>query len=383
MSVFIQGQFDVYNSLTACGRDKIKVFRPDGLKVPLVRDNPIVRNHWMRLCDEIDLSLRSVNEAKKILKYYGLLPVLGLLAALIFTIIYSGATQSRFLLSFNLGSVLVLLVAINCTIVLIALEYRLRVRCKKAWNEVRYICHRYSSNVVQYRLKHTKFYGNCLSSEKYFLEISTPGDPGFVEIGPTKRELPRSAPSMSAISEDEENQHSTPESGSSEMHPQENEDPSSDAESEDEFQINPFLLNSFNHQTTKTVANTSYNNEESEQRGGNDIRHSNYVNENDEKIQEIRPQATNNFNETWIEEEKNMYKNMDNFELNPDFSDSEGFLPAGFLSVPILDEPTTKPLTPMVVIPEIDLEESISWETLGNAYVEDFDAKAKSLAVVF
>ena len=63
--------------------------------------------------------------------------------------------------------------------------------------------------------------------------------------------------------------------------------------------------------------------------------------------------------------------------------DSQGFLPEGFLSIPILDEPTLPPLTPMIVIPKIDLEESISWETLGNAFIEDSDTKTRRLSIVF
>jgi len=391
MAVFIPGQFDLNCSITACVREEVRVYRADGLKVPLVRDKPVVRNNWMRLCDEIDYTLRRVNEAKRVMRNYGLLPVFGLLGVFIFILVYSSAKKSRFLLSFNLGSIMVLIIAINCVIILIVLEYRVRVRCKTAWNEVRYICHRYSSNVIQYRLKHKKFYGNYFSSEKYFLEISTPGDPGFVEVGPKRQQLPRRAPSNSELSQerDEENQHqrSNRDSDISETYKysQEWQDLPSDDESEDIFQTNPFISSSFEPQTILNDGDTTmYNHERDEHEEGDssemNIRSSSHINNSYEKIRQIGPSEgeVKKYNDEWIEESKN----RESFELNSDFCDSDGFLPKGFLSVPILDEPPSKPLTPMVTVPEIDLDEIISWESLGNAFTQDIDLMRRGLVEI-
>ena len=50
--------------------------------------------------------------------------------------------------------------------------------------------------------------------------------------------------------------------------------------------------------------------------------------------------------------------------------------------MPIIDEPFSKSSTPMVTSPEVDLDEIISWESLGNAFTEDIDVLRKGLIVI-
>jgi hypothetical protein len=195
--VRIRGQFDIYHPLTACLPDEIKIKREDGMKVTYIRENAFASSNWIKYCDEVDASLRALNEAKKILRNYGLCPFIGLTGIFLFIIIFTSVSKSRFLFTMSPISTITIVTAVYCTVVLIILEYRMRIRCGRAWTEVKEICRRYSSNVVQYRLQHKRFDHDCMNSNKYYIVLHTAGGAGFVRH-------PSESPVMETIAEGEE-----------------------------------------------------------------------------------------------------------------------------------------------------------------------------------
>ncbi len=181
--VHIRGQFDLYQSMTAFVPGHVRISRKDGRKVTYLRHNKFASSNWKKFCDEVDSKLTAVNEAKQTLKKYGILPFLGLTGTLVFAVVYTAVTNSQFLFRPSLGSIFTIALAIYFTAVIIVLEYRMRLKCAKAWREVNYTCLRFSSNVLQFRLKHDKNIG-CLakcSSRKYYIVVLMPSDAEFVK----------------------------------------------------------------------------------------------------------------------------------------------------------------------------------------------------------
>jgi hypothetical protein len=177
----IIGQFDRHNLHTAFSNDKVIIIREDGLEVEYIKKNDFALSNWYKFCDEIDESLQEIYVAKRKVKRYGLLPILVLFGDLIFVIVYSFVSSSRFLLYANVASISAFIVSIISALSLLVFDYRIRLRCTEAWQEVREICRRYSSNVVQYRLKNEKFNKRGYwSAKKFFIVVYLPGDRGFV-----------------------------------------------------------------------------------------------------------------------------------------------------------------------------------------------------------
>ncbi len=177
----IVGQFDRHNLHTAFSNDKVIIIREDGLEVEYIKKNNFALSNWYKFCDEIDESLEQIYVAKRLVKRYGLLPILVLLGDLIFVIVYTFVSNSRFLLYVNVASVCAFVVLIISALSLLVFDYIIRLGCTEAWQEVREICRRYSSNVVQYRLKNEKFHSRRFwSAKKFFIIVYLPGDRGFI-----------------------------------------------------------------------------------------------------------------------------------------------------------------------------------------------------------
>ena len=198
----IKGQFNIHNIFTTCSLEKVKIHRPDGLKLEYIKYNTFAFINWNQFCDEIDQSLVPIYQSKLHMKLFGFIPLVGLIGDFLFVLIYTAVSKSRFLISLNVPSFIAYAVAINCTIFVIYLEYRMKMKCAKAWAEVRTICNRYTGNVTQHRLKSSS---GCCKSTTYYLEVHTPRDREF-----RRDRLQDPLESMYAIpdkDDDEENLH--------------------------------------------------------------------------------------------------------------------------------------------------------------------------------
>ncbi len=204
--IHIKGQFDLYQTITAFVPGHVRISRTDGQKIPYLRESKYAASNWKKFCDEVDSKLQAVNEAKRTLRLYGTIPVLGLIGTILFVIIYTAATNKQFLFRLGFGSIFTVFLAVTFTTAIIVLEYRMRLKCAKAWREVNYSCKRYSSNVIQFRLNHDKnetFAGprHFIISRKYYISVLTPSDRSFEAAYPAPK---RRKPLMTPIFEDEE-----------------------------------------------------------------------------------------------------------------------------------------------------------------------------------
>ena len=347
--VQIKGQFNWHDILSTCSSEKVEVRRDDGLNVPYIRDDSYAQSHWNEFCDEVDSSLQALNDAKKTMKCYGPIPIVGLICDLIFVVTYTGVTASRFLFRVNAGSIAAGLVAIYCTATLIVLEYRIRLRCAIVWKEVTEICRTRSNNIAKYRLKHTKLNHKCSKSKIYFIFIDVqeyenhsfivkPATPEFLET--IKEEGGEDNQEYSTINNIQDGEKSK----KYQIKPVSNKTPKEDY---DDFDINP--------KTSQKRNSQSQGDEDSETPSET----------NSYLPWFLKPAVETQKNEIPDTPNSNSNTHDDKINSESSFFDREGFLPGGFLSVN-----SSEPLTnSMVNIPiDSDKEDKISWHTLGNKF---------------